>query len=105
MKEVKMMVLFKLMFLPLRMLMWPLMAPLRMLMWPFKLAYRFVTVTLLFAQLMVLLCLAAMFVMFTVIPTIIWGLCWIMKKKKHTGWMGNHGKMHMHMPTPRRFKP
>jgi hypothetical protein len=86
------MVLIKLMFLPLR-----------MLMWPFKIAYRFATVTLLFTQLMVMLFLAAMFVMFTVVPTLVWGLCWIMKKKKHMGPLGKHGKMHM--PTPRRFKP
>jgi len=97
--------LIKLMFLPLRMLMWPVMGPLRMLMWPLKMAFRFGTVMLLFAQLMVMLFLAAMFIMFTVIPTVIWGLCWIMKKKKHMGRLGQHGKMHMHMPTPRRFKP
>jgi hypothetical protein len=28
-----------------------------------------------------------------------------MKKKKHMARLGKHGKMHMHMPTPRRFKP
>jgi len=43
--------LIKLMFLPLRMLISPVMAPLRMLMWPFKMAFRFGTVMLLFAQL------------------------------------------------------
>jgi hypothetical protein len=32
-------------------------------------------------------------------------LCWIMKKKKYMGGLGKHGKMHMHMPKPRRFKP
>ena len=97
--------LIKLMFLPLRMLMWPVMVPLGMLHHSFKMALRFGTVMLLFAQLMVMLFLAAMFIMFTVIPTVIWGLCWIMKKKQHMGGLGKHGKMHMHMPTPRRFKP
>jgi hypothetical protein len=28
-----------------------------------------------------------------------------MKKKKYMGGLGKHGKMHMHMPSPRRFKP
>ena len=97
--------LIKLMFLPLRMLISPVMAPLRMLMWPFKMAFRFGTVMLLFAQLMVMLFLAAMFVLFTVVPTVMFVLYWIMKKKKHMGRLGKHGKMHMCMPTPRRFKP
>jgi hypothetical protein len=95
----------KLMFLPLRMLMWPVMAPLGMMHHSFKMALRFVTVMLLFAQLMVMLFLAAMFVMFTVVPTIMFGLFWIMKKKKHMGGLGKRGKMHMHMPKPRRFNP
>jgi hypothetical protein len=33
------------------------------------------------------------------------GLFWVMKKRKHMGLLGKHGKMHMHMPKPRRFKP
>ncbi len=97
--------LCKLMFWPLRMLMSPIMAPLRMLMWPFRAVFRFVTVMLLFAQLMVMLFMAAMFVMFTVIPTLMFGLFWVMKKRKHMGLLGKHGKTHMHMPSPRRFKP
>jgi len=70
--------LIKLMFLPMRMLMWPVMAPLRMIMSPFKMAFRFGTVMLLFAQLMVMLFLAAMFVLFTVVPTVMFVLYWIM---------------------------
>jgi len=81
--------LIKLMFLPMRMLTWPVMAPLRMMMWPFKMAFRFVTVMLLLAQLMVTLFLAAMFVIFTVVPTImvgLYGLYWVMKKCAREGW-------------------
>ena len=97
--------LFKLMFWPMRMLMWPILAPLGMLHHSFKMALRFGTVMLLFAQLMVMLFLAAMFVLFTVVPTVMFVLYWIMKKKKHMGRLGKHGKMHMCMPSPRRFKP
>jgi len=88
--------LFKLMSLPLRMMMWPMAAPVRMMMMPLKMALRFATVMLLFAKLMVILFAAAMFVML--------GLFFV-TKKMHKGMMGRHGKMHMHMPTPRRFKP
>jgi hypothetical protein len=98
--------LIKLMFLPMRMLMWPAMAPLRMMMWPFKIAFRFVTVMLLLAQLMVTLFLAAMFVIFTVVPTIIvglYGLYWVMKKMR-MGRIRKFGKVHVRTPSPRRFK-
>jgi len=97
--------LVKLMFWPLRMLMWPVLAPLHMMHHSFKMVFRFLTVMLLFAQLMVMLFMAAMFVMFTVVPTLMFVLYWIMKKGKHMGRLGKHGKMHMHMPSPRRFKP
>src|SRR5665647_2074906 len=40
---------------------------------------------LLFAQLMVMLFLAAMFIMFTVIPTVIWGVVDNEEKKAHGG--------------------
>ena len=93
-EEVKRMGLIKLMFLPMKMLMSPILAPLRMLMWPFKMAFRFGTVMLLFAQLMVMLFLAAMFIMFAVMR--------VMKKMRK---MGKLGKMHMRIPSPHRCKP
>jgi hypothetical protein len=99
--------LIKLMFLSMRMLTWPVMAPLRMMMWPFKVAFRFVTVMLLLAQLMVTLFLTAMFVIFTVVPTImvgLYGLYWVMKKMR-MGRIREFGKVHMRMPSPRRFNP
>ena len=95
------------MFLPMRMLTRPVMAPLLMMMWPFKMAFRFVTVMLLLAQLMVTLFLAAVFVIFTVVPTImvgLYGLYWVMKKMR-MGRIRKFGKVHMRMPSPRRFKP
>ena len=88
--------LFKLMSLPLRMMMWPMAAPVRMMMMPLKMALRFLTVMLLFAKLMAILFAAAMFVMFVL---------FFVKKKMRMGKMGMHGRMHMGMPTPRRFKP
>jgi hypothetical protein len=83
--------------------MWPMAAPVRMMMMPLKMALRFLTVMLLFAQLMVILFAAAMFIMFTVVPAVMFGLFFVMKKMR-MGKMG-HGRMHMHMPTPRRFQP
>jgi hypothetical protein len=59
----------------------------------FKMAFHFVAVMLLVAQLMVMLFMAAMFVTFVVVL--------VMKKMRK---MGKHGKMHMRMPSPRRFK-
>ncbi len=97
--------LVKLMFWPLRMLLWPVLSPLHMIYRSFKMVFRLLTVMLLFANLMVMLFMAAMFVMFTVVPTLMFVLCWIMKKGKHMGRLGKHGKMRMHIPTPRRFKP
>lgn len=94
--------LVKLMFLPMKMMMWPMKAPCRMIMRPFTMAFHFVTVMLLVAQLMVMLFMAAMFVMFTVVPTVMFGLFFVMKKMRK-GKMGRHGKMHV--PMPRRFKP
>ena len=88
--------LFKLMSLPLRIMMWPMAAPVRMMMMPLKMALRFLTVMLLFAKLMAILFAAAMFVMFAL---------FFVKKKMRMGKMGMHGRMHMHMPTSRRFKP
>ena len=86
--------LFKLMFLPMKMMMWPMTAPCHMMKRLFKMAFHFVAVMLLVAQLVVMLFMAAMFVMFAVM--------WVMKKMRK---MGKHGKMHMRMPSPRRFKP
>jgi uncharacterized membrane protein YdbT with pleckstrin-like domain len=86
--------LFKLMFLPMKMMMWPMTAPCHMMKRLFKMAFHFVAVTLIVAQLVVMLFVAAMFVMIVVM--------WAMKKMRK---MGKHGKMHMHMPSPRRFKP
>lgn len=86
------------------MMMWPMAAPVRMMMMPLKMALRFVTVILLFANLMVMLFAAVMFVMFTVVPVVMFGLFFVMKKMRK-GRMGMHGRMHMHMPEPRRFKP
>jgi len=60
----------------------------------FKMAFHFVAVTLLVAQLMVMLFMAAMFVMFAVV--------WVMKKMRK---MGKHGKMHTRMPSPRHLRP
>jgi hypothetical protein len=95
--------LFKLMSLPLRMMMWPMTAPVRTMMMPFKMALRFATVMLLFVQLMVMLFIAAAFVMFTVVPAVMFALFFV--KKMCKGKMGRHRRMHMHMPVPRRFKP
>jgi len=86
--------LFKLMFLPMKMMMWPMTAPCHMMKRLFKIAFHFVAVMLIVAQLVVMLFMAAMFVMFAVLS--------VMKKMRK---MGKHGKMHMHMPSPRRFKP
>jgi len=86
------------------MMMWPMTAPVRMMMMPFKMAFRFATVMLLFAQLMVMLFVAAMFVMFTVVPAVMFGLLFVTKRMRK-GRMGMHGRMHMQMPKPRRFKP
>ena len=86
--------LFKLMFLPMKMMMWPMTAPCHKMKRLFKMAFHFVAVMLLVAQLVVMLFMAAMFVTFAVI--------WVMKKMRK---MGEHGKMHMRMPSPRRFKP
>ncbi|MGZ4863555.1 MAG: hypothetical protein ACXV5H_04300 [Halobacteriota archaeon] len=85
---------FKLMFLPMKMMMWPMTAPCHMMKRMFKMAFHFVAVMLLVAQLVVMLFMAAMFVVFVVM--------WVMKKMHK---MGKHGKMHMHMPSPRGFKP
>jgi len=79
-------------------------APVRTMMMPFKMAMRFVTVMLLFAQLMVMLFIATAFVLFTVVPALMFALFFV-KKKMRKGKMGMHGRMHMCMPTPRRFKP
>jgi len=79
-------------------------APVRTMMMPFKMALRFATVMLLFAQLMVMLFVAAMFVMFTVVPAVMFGLFFVMKKM-HMEKKGMHGRMQMHMPIARRFKP
>ena len=95
--------LVKLMLWPMKMMMWPMTAPCRMIMRPFKMAFRFLTVMLLVAQLAVMLFTAAMFVMFTVVPTLMVGFYWVMRKTR-MGRMGKH-RMHMHMPSPRRFKP
>jgi len=86
------------------MMMWPMTAPVRGMMMPFKMALRFMTVMLLIAQLIVMLFIAVAFVLFTVVPAVLFGL-FFMKKKMRKGKMGRHGKMHMHLPTPRRFKP
>jgi len=86
------------------MMMWPMTAPVRTMMMPFKMALRFATVMLLFAQLMVMLFIAAAFVLFTVVPAVMFALFFV-KKKMCKGKMGMHGRMHMRMPTPRRFKP
>ena len=86
--------LFKLMFLPMKMMMWPMTAPCHMMKRLVKMAFHFVAVMLLVAQLVVMLFMAAMLVMFAVM--------WVMKKMRK---MGKHGKMHMRMPSPRRFKP
>jgi len=86
--------LFKLMFLPMKMMMWPMTAPCHMMKRLFKMAFHFVAVTLLVAQLMVMLFMAAMFVMFAVV--------WVMKKMRK---MGKHGKMHTRMPSPRHLRP
>jgi hypothetical protein len=62
--------------------------------------FRFVTLMLLFAQLMVMLFLAVIFFMFTVVPTImvgLYGLSWVMKKMR-VGRMGKFGKMHACTP-------
>lgn len=96
--------LFKLMCLPMKMMMWPMAAPVRMMMMPLKMALRFLTVMLLFAQLMVILFAVAMFIMFTVVPAVMLALFFV-KKKMRVGKRGMHGRMHMGMPTPRRFKP
>ena len=96
--------LFKLMSLPLRIMMWPVAAPVRMMMMPLKMALRFLTVMLLFAKLMVILFAVAVFIMFTVVPAVMFALFFV-KKKMRMGKMGMHGRMHMDMPTPRRFKP
>jgi len=85
------------------MMLWPMAAPVRMMMMPFKMALRFLTVMLLLAQLMAMLFAAAMFVMFTVVPAVMFALFFV-KKKMRMGKMGMHGRMHMRMPTPRRFK-
>ena len=85
-------------------MMWPMAAPVRTMMMPFKMAMRFVTVMLLFAQLMVMLFIAAAFVLFTVVPAVMFALFFV-KKKMCKGKMGMHGRTHMRMPTPRRFKP
>ena len=88
------------------MMMWPMAAPVRMMMRPFKMAMRFVTVMLLFAQLMVMLFVAAMFIMVVVAPVLAFAAYWMMKLgRKRMGRMGRPGRMHMRMPTPRRFKP
>ena len=86
------------------MMVWPMAAPVRMMMMPLKMALRFLTVMLLFAQLMVMLFAAAMFVMFTVVPAVMFGLFFVMKKMR-MGRMRRHGRMQMHMPIARRFKP
>jgi hypothetical protein len=86
--------LFKLLFLPMKMMMWPMTAPCHMTKRLFKMAFHIVAVMLLVAQLVVMLFMAAVFFMFTVM--------WVMKKMRK---MGKHGKMHMRMPLPRRFKP
>jgi hypothetical protein len=86
--------LFKLMFLPMKMIMCPIKAPCHMMKRLFKMAFHFVAVILLVAQLVVMLLMGAMFVMFAVM--------WVMKKMRK---MGKIGKMHMRMPSPRRFKP
>jgi len=86
--------LFKLMFLPMKMMMWPMTAPCHMMKRLFKMAFHFVAVMLLIAQLVVMLFTAATFVMFAVM--------WVMKKMRK---MGKHGKMHMRMPSPRHFRP
>jgi hypothetical protein len=99
--------LFKLIFWPMRMLMWPIMAPLSMIHCAFKMVFRFFTVMLLFANLLVTLFVAATLVIFTVVPTLLaglFGLYWVMKKMCR-GRMCKSGKMHMCMPSPRRFKP
>jgi len=93
--------LFKLMI---RMMTWPMTAPVRGMMMPFKMALRFVTVMLLLAQLMVMLFIAAAFVLLTVVPAVMFVLFFV-KKKMRAGKTGRHGRMHLHMPTPRRFKP
>jgi uncharacterized membrane protein YdbT with pleckstrin-like domain len=86
--------LFKLMFLPMKMMMWPMTAPCHMMKRQFKMAFHFVAVMLLVAQLMVMLFMAAIFVMLAVML--------VMKKMRK---MGKHGKMHMRMPSPRHFRP
>jgi hypothetical protein len=99
--------LFKLIFWPMRMLMWPIMAPLRMIHCSFKMASRFITVMLLFVNLLVTLFVAATLVIFTVVPTImagLYGLYWV-TKKMHVGRKGRIGRMHMCVPSPRRYKP
>ena len=86
--------LFKLLFLPMKMMMWPMTAPCHMMKRLFKMAFHIVAVTLLVAQLMVMLFMAAMFVMFAVM--------WVIKKMRK---IGKHGKMHMRLPSPRHFRP
>ena len=96
--------LFKLMFLPMKMVMWPMKAPFHVMMCPMKKAFHLFTVTLLFTQLAVMLFMAVTFVVLTVLPALLIGIFWVMKKMR-TGRMGKHGKMHMRMHVPRRFKP
>ena len=86
------------------MMLWPMAAPVRMMMMPFKMALRFLTVMLLFAKLMVILFAVAVFIMFTVVPAVMFGLFFVMKKMR-MGKMRRHGRMQMHMPIARRFKP
>jgi hypothetical protein len=79
-----------------RMLMSPIMAPLRMIHCAFKMVSHVLTVMLLFANL-----LATLFVAATLV---IYGLYRVMKKMCVCR-IGKSGKMHMCMPSPRRYKP
>lgn len=69
----------------------------KMMMWPITMAFRFITVMLLLGQLMVLLFIAAMFVINTILPAFMFG-AFLLMKKAH---IGKHGKKMM----GRHFKP
>jgi hypothetical protein len=79
-------------------------APFCMMMCPLKKAFHLFTVVLLFTKIVVMLLMAVTFVVFTVLPTLLVCFFWMMKKMRRAH-MGKHGKMHMRMHAPRRFKP
>jgi len=78
--------------------------PMKMMMRPWKKAFHLLTVAFLFTQIVVTLFMAVTFVMFTVLPALFVGFVWMMKRMRK-GRMGKHGKMHTHMFAPRRLRP